>query len=506
MENANFKNSFLDAWRAGDYPTSFDSLHRFFDYTMRNRDRLFYQYALLNLAVLQADFGCYQEAVAAMHETVSTARENKDMGCLNFSLSWLYHFGKAHPSVITDADKSNMLGVEREGLAFLRAKAKESGMSPLWSSSLLSEAKMGLANGESIATAFENILRSSQIIITKNLVNTVGSLMLMQSATWSRLGVTQLSWLFCETFIRCHSKEVPFDDVLKFTCRSAYLLIQEGKYDDAKSRLESLDTNSLRSLKASQYYQRFRGVLMLKRDLHHNHLDGANYLLSQLSQYQSGDQDLNFEIQTLHIDYLMRRKNFPNALAMIEKIATNLKEDDEDLYYRTRVLILKASLYSKCGSPQKGFSIAVRAANLAWRARLLPALWHAMGMLANILTSLSSFSAAISLLTAVIPRVLEVSDSLISAQLYSFLVDAYIGLAGEAAVGSIKRMEFFTQAIEFIDRSFAEWSHLEDVEGQCEMMAKKATIMQLVGEKALANDYAAKYLDLKREGKELTAT
>src|SRR6202022_4873318 len=98
--------SFLEAWRAGDYPTSFDSLHRFFDYTMQNRDRSFYQYALLNLAVLEADFGSYQEAVTAMQETVSVARENKDMGCLNFSLSWLYHFSKAHPKVINEADKT----------------------------------------------------------------------------------------------------------------------------------------------------------------------------------------------------------------------------------------------------------------------------------------------------------------------------------------------------------------------------------------------------------------
>ncbi len=30
-------------------------------------------------------------------------------------------------------------------------------------------------------------------------------------------------------------------------------------------------------------------------------------------------------------------------------------------------------------------------------------------------------------------------------------------------------------------------------------MAKKATMMRVIGDVALANDYAAKYLDLKRE-------
>jgi len=113
---------------------------------MKNRDRYFYQYALLNLAILQADFGCYSEAIDAMQETITTARENKDMGCLNFSLSWLYHFGKSHPLEIAEAEKSNMLGLEREGLAFLKAKSKDIEHWGLLSTTLLSEARLGLSN------------------------------------------------------------------------------------------------------------------------------------------------------------------------------------------------------------------------------------------------------------------------------------------------------------------------------------------------------------------------
>lgn len=138
--------SFLDAWRSGDYPSSFDNLYRYFDYTMHNRDRTFYQYALLNLAILHADFGCHSEAISAMQETISTARENNDMGCLNYSLSWLYHFGKAHPEEMDDVRKKGVLGTEKEALAFLKAKAKETSMWSLLSTTLLSEAKVALSN------------------------------------------------------------------------------------------------------------------------------------------------------------------------------------------------------------------------------------------------------------------------------------------------------------------------------------------------------------------------
>jgi anaphase-promoting complex subunit 5 len=137
---------FIDCWRAGDYASAFDNLHRYFDYTMKTRDRTFYQYALLNLSILQADFGCYREAIPAMQEAISTARENKDVTCLNFCVSWLYHFGKAFPAEMKDMKESGMLGSENEALAFLKTRAKEAEMWSLLNTSLLSEAKVGLQN------------------------------------------------------------------------------------------------------------------------------------------------------------------------------------------------------------------------------------------------------------------------------------------------------------------------------------------------------------------------
>ncbi|KAK0111320.1 anaphase promoting complex subunit 5 [Cadophora gregata] len=492
--------NFLDAWRAGDYPTSFDNLHRYFDYTMQNRDRLFYQYALMNLAVLQADFGCFDEAVAAMLETVSIARENKDMACLNFALNWLYHFGKAHPKIMKRTDSTNILGVEREGLAFLRIKAKETGMWTLWSSSLLSEAKLGMSNGESVATALENLLKSSQLIVEKNMKSMMGPQIAMHSSLWGRLGVARLSRQYCDIFLSCHSRFALFDDTLRFTCRVAHLLVERGRYDEAMEKLEGLDANSLRSWKSNQYWLKYRGILRLKRYLHRNDLSGADCLISQLLQCNGSetDTDLAFETNTLHIDYLIRRTNYGRALAKIEQLAFEMKADGDDLNLRIKLLTMKALLQDKAGRPQKGFSIAVRAASIAWRARLIPALWGAMGSIANIMTSLSEFQASCQILIAIIPRALEYENCTLNAQLYSFLADAYMGLAGQAEPGSMKRKQNLTRCLEFVGRAFDEYSAVEDIKGQSEMMAKKATIMKIWGENILANDYASGYLDLKK--------
>lgn len=136
---------FFDAWKAGDYTTAFDNLHRYYDYAMQTREKVHYQYALLHTAILHADFGCFGEAIAAINETIATARESQDMTCLSFSLSWLNHMNKAYPKQMKNAGYVSMLGSERDALTFLKSKARESRMYNLLSATLLNEAKLSLS-------------------------------------------------------------------------------------------------------------------------------------------------------------------------------------------------------------------------------------------------------------------------------------------------------------------------------------------------------------------------
>ncbi|OBS24012.1 hypothetical protein FPOA_04560 [Fusarium poae] len=480
---------FLDSWRAGDYPTAFDYLHRYFDYTMQNRDRLFYQYALMNLAVLQADFGCHKEAVAAMLETVSTARENRDMTCLNFALNWLFHFGRAHPDLVQNLESNSMLG-----------------MCTLWSSVLLSEAKLGLLNGDSVATAFESIVRSSHVIVERNMKNMFGSHFSLTSALWDRLGLSTLSSATCEVFLRCHARNAIFDDELKLTCRLALLLVSRGRYDEALRKLEQLEENSLRSWKPSQYWHKYRGITKLKRDLNHNNLEGAERLLSQILQSKMDDlePDMAFLVDTLHIDYLTRRGDLQAAFSKVDDMMSQLQDEKKDVVLRVKLLLLKASLLDKCGRPQRGFTTAMRAASISWGARLIPCLWQAIGSVSNILISLGEFEAASQLLLAIIPRSLECETASLAAQLYSYLADANMGLAGKCEPRSSKRTEYMTKALAAVQKSFDHYSSIEDINMQCQMMAKKAMIMKLTGDLTLAADYAAAYVSLKKTAESLS--
>jgi len=55
---------FLSCIRVGEYEGAIENLHRFFDYCLLNRETPLYQYALLNLAILEQKFGHKQKALA----------------------------------------------------------------------------------------------------------------------------------------------------------------------------------------------------------------------------------------------------------------------------------------------------------------------------------------------------------------------------------------------------------------------------------------------------------
>ena len=186
----------------------------------------------------------------------------------------------------------------------------------------------------------------------------------------------------------------------------------------------------------------------------------------------------------------------------LENLADTLHEENADIYWRIKIMTLKARIYDFAGLPQKGFSVALRATSLAFKAKLLPCLWESINALTAIFNSLSEFTASIALLEAIVPQVLECEDCDLAARTFSLLADGHVGVAGQAKPDSIQRKEQLTKGLENLERAFDQFELMEDVRGQCEMLAKKATIMHLNGDPVLANDCAAKYLAIKDAAKE----
>lgn len=230
-------------------------------------------------------------------------------------------------------------------------------------------------------------------------------------------------------------------------------------------------------------------------------MDAGDHILAQLRAAPTGVPEVQFSVSIVEIDLQMRRGDYTHALALLEQLTTELDQQDADIFQRLKAMILKARIYDEAGLPQKGFSVALRAASLAHNARLLPILWEAVGAVGRVLISVKEFEATVRLIENILPQALECEDCELAAYLFSCLADGHMGMAGQARAGTLQRKEKLTKAMESLDRAFKEYSRIEDIRGQCEMMAKKATIMHLNGDPVLANDCAAKYLDIKKAAK-----
>lgn len=90
---------------------------------------------------------------------------------------------------------------------------------------------------------------------------------------------------------------------------------------------------------------------------------------------------------------------------------------------------------------------------MAWGARLLPALFQAVYTLSIILIRLQEYTAAYTLMDSIMPQVLECEDGSFTANCFTCLADALVGLAGVKAATS--RKEHLNRALDFINRAFA---------------------------------------------------
>lgn len=327
----------------------------------------------------------------------------------------------------------------------------------------------------------------------------------MRSSVYGRIGLAHLAWSGGDVFLDCYADEAPVEDVLKSTCRMANLLVQKGRYNQAREMLDNVDESILRVLKYRQYWTFCAGMLQLRRSLHHDDLTASSHLLTRLRGQGAPDIELSFAFSLLEIDFHTRQRSYDKALDLVETLAKSSHEDNTDIIAQIKLLNIKARLLALCGHPHQGFSITVRAASMAHRARILPCLWESTVILSNILLHLHEFSAAIQLLEAVVPQVLECEDCDLAARTYSALVDAHMGLAGEAKSATTTRKEGLNRAVEYLDCAFEQFRKIEDAGGQGEMLAKKATVMHLCGDYGLANDMASRYLDLKREYEKMRA-
>ncbi|KAK4966472.1 APC5 protein [Elasticomyces elasticus] len=511
--------AFFEHWRSGQYTMALESLHRYFDYSFIGKSsssgsetmRVYYQYALLHLSVLHADFDCWEESVEAMDECIATARENQDTACLNFALSWLLYLRQAKPDnrISGFGSVSGLLGGaagEHDEISFLKGKARETKHWSLLSSTLLEEAKLDMytvfAVHKTLSTRNGSTPKSIELVTQSGFVNLQHDLRtlmpattLFEGATFDRIGQGHLASRTHDVVKFVHGDQAPLSDRTRSLCRTAYGVAQSGRCSAGLDMLQEFLPLVRGVLKLEQRVIGFIGLLQLMKSLRREDLEAAAHYHSQLIPIRAlGDPELDFEFNLLEIDLFIRQGDLDAAMKAVNKhIKQTAGHSAGDIAQRLHFLVLKSNIFALSGQATKGFSIALRAASTASRLNLVPCALEAIGALAAILNDLSKFDTARQLLDAALPMMLETRHSKVTAQAYVTSGEAHIGFAGTCVPDSSERLQQVREGEELVERGRKVYARLEDISGVLECLVITSRLARARGDEPGAEQADAQY-------------
>ncbi|KAG0353547.1 anaphase promoting complex subunit 5 [Podila minutissima] len=260
----------LQAQQTGNFEMAVQSLHQFFDYCMSMHDQALYQYALLNLAILHARFGHFDQARFAIRETVEVARDNMDQECLSYALSWHDRLTGTGATSSAEMNEARNLAGQIEGQSFHYLQ------------SLGELIKSRQLQSESTSETLEALVRSSSINLRHSLDGVGGVVQLFQSRTWEAYGNAPLSSLYSQMQHHFRPSESDMSDAASSLSKFASDLALSGQYQEALRVLEQAKSKfPLRTMRATPWVQTLLQILQ-KRALGSNRLRDAEIWTAQL--------------------------------------------------------------------------------------------------------------------------------------------------------------------------------------------------------------------------------
>ncbi|KXT10657.1 hypothetical protein AC579_6348 [Pseudocercospora musae] len=507
-QSLHFFMAFFEHWRAGEYTMALENLHRYFDYSLAARPgsdnmKIYYQYALLHLSVLHADFECWEESVDAMNECIATARENQDTACLNFALSWLLYLRHGHPSndragfeSVSGYIGSN--GGEQDEIDFLKRRAREGKHWMLMSSTLLEEGRMAMFRGDGTNRAQEHVLQAMFLNVQNDLRTLIPAGLLFHGACLDRLGQAHLADRMYELPDAVHASHCPTNDRVRSMCRLALAASQSGNTTTALQILEGALPAVKGVLKSEQRLKAFTALVDLRYRICQDDGDAAEYYLRQLIPIRSStDPEIAYELDLLEVELLLKSQSYEEALTKVGSRLRELTGTEKDIAQRLHFLLLKARIFALAGQAPKGFSIALRATSTAERHLLLPILFEGLTILARVLLELGEFTMVSALCDATLPHAYEARNTGLTARLFVAMGEAAVGHAGHGcAGGSTEQVRSMRKAMGLIERGREMYQRTKDIQGQLDCLLMKSKIASWSEDAASASQADDMYLQL----------
>ncbi|EFX05077.1 sodium/phosphate symporter [Grosmannia clavigera kw1407] len=444
-----------EAWRIGDSNTAYDQLHRYFDLVARQGVGAAFGYNMgpMNKAIMQRDFGEHPDDLLSMLDAVHAGRESRDYNSLRFSLLWLYLYARMMPRHIRPHQLQGLAGQPTDGdqvLPYVRHDARMAQAHVHRALAFALEARVALADGRPPLYVRVCLRDGSRLTVGHNETTLLGQLVSTAMLFWENAGAAGLAVSHGRAFLRTREDAVPFDDALRVASRVALHYCHGGSFADARAVLRRLSSEGLSSLRPQSRLRHVLTVVAATEAIRSGRFDKADDLLRRLpaggypttakaktSRASQGpselDPDLAAHVALLQIQSLARRGEGALVLARdaLETLETAYDGGVGDLHVLIRMGLARCDLYARAGRAVRGLSVVIRSVQACLCRRYHQLLWEAVGALARLLVAEGEFAAARTLLAVAIPRTLQDRDGDRTAELYSYLGDAHMGMAGE---------------------------------------------------------------------------
>ncbi|ODQ68149.1 hypothetical protein NADFUDRAFT_48801 [Nadsonia fulvescens var. elongata DSM 6958] len=423
---------YLEAYHDKDYERSYELLHQYFDYTMYNRDRTFYQYALFTLAGFQASFKCHTECLRATEEAIAVARENKDIPCLHYILSWLYGFLKDNPR-LADEFYNKSFTSDEHLLQFLKTKSKD--VSPgLHATAHQCEAAHAAADLGNVSAAMESIVKSSYINMTLNKSNKVVELIVLLSAIWGRLGLPRMANIYLDSYFETPSDYRDGKSDITARILKAEILYDQGELFEAEKILDELEASTKGSPVDYEMWLPHLLLIQAKTCLSKNRLSDAQVRIDQLSRQSITSTSLEMDIEHCRIRLLVAQGNTSLALEQLSNFIHTRVESGADIMFQIKFRILYARIVYRVSNPSRALSLTMKCIAMAEKAIIIPLALEATCLLSDILNSLEQYTDALAIMDATMPRIFECSSNELVADSYASLADSNMGIVGKVSL------------------------------------------------------------------------
>ncbi len=436
---------YLECLRSADYEGAFYSLHRYFDYMMSNRRTVFYHYALLCLATLHAAFDCEQEAIRAIEESISVARENKDYTCLNFVLSWLFNFMKDRPTIKHDFYLSNT-----HLLQFLKTNSGLTSSS-LHSTAYQSEATQIMMEGGSTSSVLESLTKAAHISLSEDssLVSFI-SYCALASAFWFRVGNYDLAKAYCEISLESSTS---ISQKVSIFIRKASVEYSLGNVEEAFIILEKQKSLVCSDLRLSKELVSHKLILLSRQCIRSSRCRMAKYYLEKLEAQHHVNIDIESELQYLTACLHLRLGNLQLAFDIVSKQTSTYARKASNKFWFLKFSLLHCEIMSQSSTPARAFSSTIKCIQSASKSGFTLVVLEGVLKLADILMKLNQLEDARGVLSDCIPYFEQLSDLALKSKAYQVIAESLISLFKTEDIDRKKKIEQLTKIVDHLEKS-----------------------------------------------------